>query len=134
MYTIIYVSTCDPNLSSSDRKSLFETSKDNSDQKGVTGIFIYSDGNFFQILEGDKAILKSIYHKIEADSRHYNNIKLADKEVKNSFFQDYKNFFTVIQDKSNITDVYNFLQREKEYNPAAYESIAYQVQKFMPLI
>jgi hypothetical protein len=95
---------------------------------------IHSDGNFFQIIEGEKQKVKKLFNKIKQDPRHYNLIKLLDKSIEAFSFVSYTSSFTIIFDRSNIKELNTFLNREKQYNPLGFESIAYLTQKFLTLI
>jgi hypothetical protein len=37
---------------------------------GITGMFLYSDGSFFQVLEGEAATVDALYEKLDRDKRH----------------------------------------------------------------
>ncbi len=134
MYIITYVSNADTNLEEDEILDLLKTSKAKNLKKGITGIFIHSEGNFFQVLEGDELVIKSLFKNISQDNRHHNIIKLMERDCSNASYTDYEVSFTIISDKSNITSIYNFLKKEKKCNPEGYENIAYTVQKFMTLI
>ena len=134
MHTITYVSTASPELSEDDIKKLLETSKRANIENSISGIFIYADGNFFQIIEGEAQKIKALYQTIEQDSRHFNLIKLLDKKIEAFSFASYTSSFTIISDTSNIKELYKFLNREKQYNPKGFENITYLTQKFLTLI
>ena len=134
MYTITYVSTASPDLNEEETKKLLVSAKKVNVSNGISGIFIYSDGNFFQIIEGEERTVKKLYKRIEQDNRHYNIIKLLDKSIEAFSFESYTSSFTIILDKSNIKELYKFLNREKQYNPLGFENISYLTQKFMTLI
>ena len=37
---------------------------------GITGLLLYSDGYFVQVLEGDEAAINAVYSRIQQDPRH----------------------------------------------------------------
>ncbi len=133
-YIISYVSTITPDLSDVDIRELMEFVKHKNSLLNITGILIYSEGNFFQILEGESEVVKSIFEKIKKDPRHYNIIKMLDKEIKNNSFSAYYSPFTVISDHYSQTELHQFLKNEKDYNPEHFHSISYLTRKFMKLI
>jgi hypothetical protein len=45
-------------------------SKNNNAQANIGGVLYYADGYFFQVLEGDKESVQSLYEKISDDVRH----------------------------------------------------------------
>lgn len=134
MHTITYVSTASPDLKEEDTKNLLVSAKNINILNGISGILIYSDGNFFQIIEGEKQKVKKLFNKIKRDPRHYNLIKLLDKSIEAFSFESYTSSFTVIYNRSNIMELNKFLNREKQYNPLGFENISYLTQKFIPLL
>ncbi|WP_062062381.1 BLUF domain-containing protein [Aquimarina longa] len=132
-YIISYVSTANPNTSRSDMIKLIDFIKYNNKEIGIAGILIYSDGNFFQILEGEKEIVKMMFERIKRDPRHYDIIKMLDKEIIEFNFLDYDSSFTIISDHYSQNKLQQFLKKEKTYNPEHYKSISYLTQKFMKL-
>ncbi len=132
-YIISYVSTVNPNISNSDIAKLMDFVRLHNNSINITGILIYSEGNFFQILEGKEEIVKMMFEKIKKDSRHYNIIKMLDKKTKKVSFTEYHSSFTVISNDSGKEELQLFLQKEKTNNPEHYKSISYLVQKFMKL-
>lgn len=134
MHTITYVSTAMPELNEAQIAELLSQTVANNTANNFTGILIYSEGNFFQVLEGEKEGITRLFAKIKQDSRHYNLIKIFERETENSTFTKYGSSFTVISNSSQIRDLYRFLNREKENNPEGYNNIQYLAQKFMTLI
>lgn len=51
---------------------------------------LYSEGNFFQILEGEKDVVLPIYHTLEKDSRHYGLIQIMGQDIAEGGFDGYK--------------------------------------------
>ncbi len=97
----------------------------------ITGILIHSDGNFLQILEGEKLTITPLFKKIKTDTRHYNIIKMLDKEIKTPTFTKYHSSFTVISGHKSYKELQDFLNAEKNNNPEHFESISYLTQKFI---
>ena len=84
---ICYVSTANKELSKSDISLLFKTVRQKNDILGVTGILMFSEGNFFQIMEGEHHTINDIFKNIKVDPRHYNVIKILQKPTGNQFFK-----------------------------------------------
>lgn len=133
-YTISYVSTVSHFLSDTDVEELMDYVKEQNNLNNITGILIHSDGNFFQVLEGEKETIKKLFEKIKKDSRHYNIIKMLDKEISDNSFSKYHSSFTVISGHYSHTELQKFLIKEKDYNPEHFKSISYITQKFMNLL
>ncbi len=57
-------------------RALLETSRRNNVARGVSGMLLYKDGNFLQVLEGREAAVLEITKKIYSDPRHRGIITL----------------------------------------------------------
>lgn len=51
-------------------QSLLARSRANNATRDITGMLLYIEGSFFQVLEGDAAVVDALYEVIAADSRH----------------------------------------------------------------
>ena len=65
---------------------------------GVTGILLYKDGNFMQVLEGEKEVVMKVAATIEADGRHKGVIVLLQGEREQRDFPDWSMGFRDLQD------------------------------------
>ena len=128
---ICYVSTANKELSESDISLLFKTVRQKNNTIGVTGILMFSEGNFFQIMEGEHDTIISLFNKIKVDPRHYNIIKILQKPTGNQFFDHYHSGFTTILNGEEKHKLQSFLNNEKVVNPDSYKSISYLAQKFI---
>lgn len=70
--TLTYISHAYDELTSEDIADILEKSIKNNKLWNITGILLYKNKRFFQILEGDKSYIEKIYDKIALDARHYN--------------------------------------------------------------
>jgi len=47
----------------------------------ITGMLLYTEGSFFQVLEGNEQAVHALYEKIMADTRHAQAIKLIEERI-----------------------------------------------------
>ncbi|MCG8429084.1 MAG: BLUF domain-containing protein [Chromatiales bacterium] len=73
-------------LSSEELEVLLEESRKNNEALNVTGMLLYHAGSFFQVLEGERAVVEGIYDKITKDSRHADLIKLIVEPIEERAF------------------------------------------------
>lgn len=67
----IYCSaSAEKRLSSRELEALLEQCRRNNAKSGITGILLYHDGAFFQVLEGDRPVVEALFAKIARDDRH----------------------------------------------------------------
>ncbi len=66
---LIYASRT-KNVGPMDVKDILDSSRRNNRSIGVTGALCLSNGIFLQCLEGERAAVNTLYHRILLDSRH----------------------------------------------------------------
>jgi hypothetical protein len=59
-------------------------------KNGITGMLLYSGGNFLQVLEGEKAAVDETYARICLDPRHRNTMRLIEEPVSERHFSNWK--------------------------------------------
>lgn len=70
MFRILYLSTANQPFSSGDLSELLQKAMARNDATQVTGMLVYSDGDFLQVLEGEATNVVGIYDRISIDPRH----------------------------------------------------------------
>ena len=89
MYQLLYVSNASNLMSDDDLESLLTNAKINNLNLNVTGMLVYHDGSFIQILEGDKDQVESLFHKISKDKRHNNIILIDERNIDTRCFPNW---------------------------------------------
>jgi hypothetical protein len=69
--TIIYVSAATHPMSQDELAVLLKQARENNARHGITGVLLYHDGNFMQMLQGPADGVRNIYAAIESDPRHH---------------------------------------------------------------
>lgn len=98
MISLTYVSAATTFLNPTELIALLNTARANNVALGLTGMLLYKDGNFMQVLEGEEAPLRHLYKKIEKDRRHSGLIKLLDHPVETRQFPSWSMAFTNLDD------------------------------------
>ena len=78
---IVYASAALVPFSDQDLESLLERARENNASLDVTGVLLFKDETFFQVLEGDEAVVAALFNKIECDDRHGNVLLLAKRPI-----------------------------------------------------
>ena len=86
MRQMIYVSAASWKLGQEDVDEILRAARRNNPAHGVTGMLLYIDLGFFQILEGPPDGVETVYAKILADKRHTAQRILVDEEVGERLF------------------------------------------------
>jgi hypothetical protein len=70
VYQLSYVSLSKTPLDETLLSNILSVSEKNNTRDGISGVLMYRDQLFFQILEGDRARVKECYRRIVNDQRH----------------------------------------------------------------
>lgn len=89
LQTICYKSKSNPGNTIIDIESLFYETRQNNNKQEIKGVLIYRDTLFFQILEGERVIVNSIYQSIKQDYRHGSIKELFNSEIDTYSFADF---------------------------------------------
>ncbi|RYZ97079.1 MAG: BLUF domain-containing protein [Sphingobacteriaceae bacterium] len=81
MYNLVYISTAIKLMNEDELGEILVASRDNNFANDVTGLLLYSEGTFIQVLEGEQENVEKIYSKILKDLRHKNAIELATGNI-----------------------------------------------------
>jgi hypothetical protein len=78
IYYIIYISTATQPFSKPELLELLTKSRENNTKLGLTGMLLYKNDVFQQILEGPEEAVNSLFQKIKKDPRHHDVVKATD--------------------------------------------------------
>jgi EAL domain-containing protein (putative c-di-GMP-specific phosphodiesterase class I) len=67
---LIYTSAATRHFNSEDLVALLEKSRANNANAGITGMLLFENGSFFQILEGPETAVDQVFRTISQDLRH----------------------------------------------------------------
>jgi hypothetical protein len=106
MLSLVYVSSATRLLSEEDLKALLAQSRDKNKRLGLTGLLLYKDGNFMQVLEGAEDALLGTYASIQSDTRHHGILELIRQPVQEREFASWSMGFKNLKDV-NLTEPLN---------------------------
>ena len=89
MFYLVYVSSATLPFSSADLLDLLAQCRENNAGLGVTGMLLYKDGNFMQVLEGEEATVRALYARIDRDPRHRNTLLLLQGQREERQFPEW---------------------------------------------
>lgn len=87
MYHLMYVSHAKQDFSDSELTDLLIKARKNNSHLNITGMLIYRNGNFLQVLEGDEDAVKKLYTIIQADERHDGTIIISEGQISERQFE-----------------------------------------------
>ncbi len=98
IYYILYVSAAEKLFSKEDLVDLLRNAREKNQRLGVTGMLLYKDGDFIQLLEGDREAVKTLFDTIKADPRHGGTMVLAEGNADERVFPDWSMGFRNLSD------------------------------------
>lgn len=98
MHYIVYVSAATKPFSKSNCWNSWPRHAKTSQRLGVTGLLLYKDGDFIQLLEGEASAVKALFSTIQRDSRHACSTVLTEGEAEGRLFSDWSMGFRDLSD------------------------------------
>ena len=123
MISLIYGSSATSQLTQDDLVDILAVARRNNEKLNITGMLLYSDGNFLQVLEGEEEAVESLLATIRKDSRHaglmvyvkypiaerqFSNWKMGFIDIDNSKVHEipgYSDFLSNPDHEMNLSDV-----------------------------
>ncbi len=86
MLSLTYMSTASSPFESKQMADLLTQSRENNERRGLTGMLLFKDGRFMQVLEGAEEDVRERYGVISADPRHTDIKTLLDESIEQRRF------------------------------------------------
>lgn len=102
---LVYLSAASNDFSQKELNELLEISCRNNEANNITGMLLYRDGDFLQILEGEQDSVLSTYNRIHKDPRHHGLLQLDKSEIHERGFPKWSMGFKRL-DKTNTPSVF----------------------------
>ncbi len=85
MRQLLYASSTQRDVSDAVLEDILAVSRRNNAACEVTGVLLYSEGGFMQVLEGEHAAVAATYARVCADKRHWKAMVLLDRNAPRAF-------------------------------------------------
>ncbi len=89
LHVLAYLSSAATLPTQSDLDAILAQARHRNKTDGITGLLLYHDGNFFQVLEGPKNAVEACYGRIAADLRHHGQIVVLSDRADGRRFSDW---------------------------------------------
>lgn len=112
-HTLIYTSVASQKMADNELKELLKKSRANNTSLDITGMLLYLDPFFIQVLEGDESVINKAFDTIKKDPRHYKVSIIYKKLIPDRLFPDWTMGFNKIT-RENIEKIEghsDFLQK-----------------------
>jgi Sensors of blue-light using FAD len=118
MYHLVYTSHAKIPFSEPELLDLLRQSRDRNKEYNITGILLYVQGKFMQVLEGKKAFVEEIYASILNDPRHTRVTMILEGDSPKRIFKGWSMGFKKLSNDdfvnaSGFTDIDVFFDEHK---------------------
>jgi hypothetical protein len=103
LFHLVYISHAAEDISYTDIREILSVSRKNNAQENITGLLIFREGFFLQLLEGSETAVKNILGKIMMDDRNHSLRVLIETDGDQRLFQDWQMAFLDGDISSNET-------------------------------
>jgi hypothetical protein len=89
IFRLVYVSVATRPFSDGELLDVLRIARQRNLAYGVTGMLLYRDGDFMQLLEGEEPAVRDVYGVIAGDTRHRNLVVLLEEFADDRLFADW---------------------------------------------
>ena len=77
----IYASAAKRRFESAELTALLQAARQHNERAGLSGMLLYTEGSFFQVLEGTPDAVEALYANFELDRRHDRVTKIVNEAI-----------------------------------------------------
>lgn len=129
LYCLIYTSISNQKFSEDDLKKLLQKSRLKNEPKGVTGLLLYLDPYFLQVLEGEEHIVNQSFDEISKDIRHKKIRLIYRQPLEKLKFPDWSMGFN----KVDATKIDGFSEFLKQPSPEFSRNFQDTIEKLLDM-
>ncbi len=113
LVSLIYVSYATRKMSAKDLLKILEVARERNAKEGITGMLLYRDRYFIQVLEGEEENVDKVFSSISKDTRHGNLMLVQKSWIKERTFSEWFMGFTNLDevDASKYPGLTDFLTK-----------------------
>jgi hypothetical protein len=126
----IYVSSAHRPLREDEILEILRVARQRNEQLSITGLLLYREGNFLQVLEGPVSSVDALLDTIERDPRHHGMIVLSHVKIEERQFSDWRLAFRALSKKGAATEGYSpFVEADYADEESEQAQLAYRLLK-----
>lgn len=130
-YAISYISTAKADLNEQGVIDIMAKTNEFNSSQGITGILLYNNTSFFQLIEGEKKAIIQLYERISSDSRHHDIIKFLEKPVNRPSFDGYLTDFITDSKRYDESQLKKYLHYIEVLEPKSQKGLERVIELMM---
>lgn len=96
MIRLVYSSAARAGIDEAELKRILESARARNARREVTGMLLYRDGVFLQLLEGQEVDVRYVFTRIAQDPRHQRVVKLMEEAITQRDFASWSMGYQVL--------------------------------------
>ena len=111
---LLYLSNAKPELKQAELDKILEVSRKNNPSRDITGLLVFANGVFIQVLEGPSSEVTNLFETICDDTRHQEVAMLGEYVGQERIFSKWSMGFlqSTFDELTRITDSPNMIGRD----------------------
>jgi hypothetical protein len=112
----IYASAASRPFDTEELAELLEVARETNAKLGLTGMLLYAEGSFFQVLEGQAEVVDALYARIGRDQRHDQVTLIIREPIPKRYFDAWTmGFYKVSREELiGMSGVNDFFGRDRD--------------------
>ena len=131
IHTVCYVSTAISTITNDNVNEIFDGIVEKNLGLGITGVLLFSHGNFMQVMEGPPQYLLPLYETIKRDERHHHIIEILNQSTSERMFENYQTGFSIVDTSDQIFSLQKYLRFIEDNFDGAVKKRAEVVRHFI---
>ncbi len=93
VFQLVYVSSARVPMAPQDLNDLLARARASNTAAKISGLLLHHDGNFMQVLEGEREQVLGLFARIKRDPRHHRIITLLSHDIEHREFDEWSMAF-----------------------------------------
>lgn len=128
--SLIYISKAVRPMNEDDLMHILKTSRLRNRMLGITGLLLYRDGLFVQVLEGEHKTVDKLFELVVTDSRHTDVIRVYEGRINQRVYGDWSMSFNYVTD-SDLLAVPGYTEDNLKDSLSNFYNAPMQAQKLL---
>lgn len=114
MIQLIYASRATHAMTEKELEKVLAVARSRNSKQGITGLLLYAEEKFLQVLEGEEREVNDVYASIIKDPRNSGNVIYERKTISKREFPDWSMGFRQVraEDKDKLKGFSDFLDKD----------------------
>lgn len=109
MFYLIYVSSATKLIDAKGLTKLLQKARITNAESNITGMLLYENGNFMQLIEGEETEVLALYETIKQDPRHKDVYTIVQGTEETRMFSDWSMGFCDMQEQQGNETIEQYM-------------------------